>query len=182
MLRKLTHTTILFCITIAVVFSCKSSSYKNEIESLDSLQLSLTNAKEIFDSIPYDSVSYYWDVFNHYIRQIQQIKIDIDNDEDRATLQLFGAMKSPLRDFLRDKKKTSDDIDYTLKQLHDLKADLARNSISAEKAPEYIETETYSAQVLILKIQKLSSEAAWLMTEVKRMSPEVEKVLEQYQN
>jgi|GEM_PF-4136306 hypothetical protein len=141
-------TTLVF--SIILLISCKNIETKNEISKIDSLSNLLEKAQKKQLEINFkdinllsDSVKIYIDTLVKYLDKIPV------NKEHKEYFTLFTNLRKDLKDF--NKIKISEDLDYSIEQLTDLKEDVISKSITKEQFTTYFKDEELATIILIQK-------------------------------
>ncbi|MBU0487577.1 MAG: hypothetical protein KKA07_05070 [Bacteroidetes bacterium] len=164
-----------FC---AIVFSsCGGIKHKKEVALIDSLLTEVNKAKVKWDSIPSDTVEYYWSVFQTHLKLVEEDFIKPEKQEDLNTLATFGMFKKPLRNYVQKQANVNKEFEYTISQLTKLKADLENESVDEGSIPEFIRNEKEASIAIIVSSESLGGEAVWGIENMKKMIPVVDQIL-----
>lgn len=157
-MRNFLVVVLLFGAINALLTSCGDSRYAGEIVRIDSLNITLDSCELVLDSLDMDKISKVTDNVMGDLNDVQRIMIEQEGTLDKPTLMKLSqyyAINSGLRKFKKNHEKVTGEIEFTRKQLKDLKETLESNLVKPDKATEYLKKETEVVRECALLVEKM---------------------------
>jgi hypothetical protein len=159
------------------LISCNNFKHSKEISKIDSLLTVLDSAKAKLHEL--DTI-YVKNCYDKYLDNLKQIREKFKGKKDELTfrtMEQYGLINKPLRNFLRNFDNFNKEINYSKAQLKNLKCDIKNNKIDKEKIAEYIDTESKAVNTLNKKINISVNSSKKYIKKFEKLNPKIYKII-----
>jgi len=170
---------ILLAITAVVLAACSPGYNKEQMAKADSLLGHLDNVTTKLESMDTVIVDKYYRTANEALKFIQDNYTDTMEKEAGFLLSDYQVTRKSLRRLRETYIEEVDMLEYSRKQLSDLKTDIKNNLLTEEHFNEYFNAESEAVSRLIESIENMSS---WHQSTIKKFeerNPKVQKIVEE---
>jgi len=129
----------LFLLFIILIFGCNSSRK----EKLTVIDFSISQADSLKSKLDTVDIQRINDIYADYKNNIEIIKdkYNIEDSVTTATVMLYSTIRKPVKNFISSYPKLKKRINYTVKQLNDLKEGYKNGGINDSLFEKYYEIE-----------------------------------------
>lgn len=147
-MKKIAFITLVFII-LTQIFSCKHTNREHNLAKVDSLMVVLEKADNMLKTeINYDSVTFMFNELKNIEEAISPVLIKLTQKEKSDYMQLMSSEKH-FKNLIASFDKYNEELEYSKKQLQNLKFDFENRIIKKEKFNEYLETEKKAVYSLL---------------------------------
>jgi len=140
-----------------VLSQCQSSStYESEINTIDSLQTTLTYIESKLDTFDYEGIKQeYVEIKSKYDYLLENYPDKDDRDFWINQMNYLRSVKKAFGNYAQEYPGIKEDLDYSRSQLLALKNSISDNKLTREEIEEYLATEREAVNQLRLKATRL---------------------------
>lgn len=163
---------LLFLLTQCNTFT----SYKAEVSTVDSLLTEVKKMEERFNNLDFTTISTVKETVFLELDSVTNICKNNDVALTKEEAIFFGRYKGitkPVKKVDKDRGMLIHELEFTQKQLGNLKTDLDKKALSKEEAAKFIADEKMAVKTLEKSISNLERGSDILLTKFKQMRGEV---------
>lgn len=178
--------TLLFtCISLFSLLLCScgpGDRYKDEVNTLDSLVVSLDKAEKLFNSIDSAGARKYYENVNAGLGHISELVKDTLSRDQAMLISQFRSVKKPLKDYLQRLSVTYEEIAVTRKQLQDLSHDISKGLMPEKDIKHHVQKETELARLLINTLNMSHESMGVCMKRYEVINPRIDSLVQVMEN
>ncbi|MBN2728226.1 MAG: hypothetical protein JXR53_03295 [Bacteroidales bacterium] len=157
--------------------SCKPTFVRKGLKEVKSERERLLESYDHLQSLDSSQVR---DVYGSYFNKIDSINAyfnDQYSDGAWKIMTAYGAIKSPLKAYVKGVEKLNSDYNYSLQQLADLESDLKDKLISKEQYFIYMKSEKEANDRLIVQSKMIVDNASRSIISYNELSPQIDSLI-----
>jgi len=162
------------------LFACNSTPYTEEIQDAKSLIDTLNLAeKELatIDTSGYRDASKGYAVKVGYIQKTYMNNGDTINRKLAEILTGYKELKKPYQQFISKYETTQQEIEFSRKQLKNLKYDMERASLDSQMVADFMETERDAVQKITTAVEQLKNSKSVTKVKAAIWEPKIDSVI-----
>lgn len=171
---------IAILILSTALFACNSTPYTEEIEEARSLIESLDSASTELaqiDTSGYRNASKAYAVKVGYIQNQYANAGDTIDRELAEILTGYKELKKPYQQFVSKYETTQKEIEFSRKQLKNLKYDMEKASLDTQMVAEFMQTERDAVQKVITSVEQLKNSKSVTKVKAAIWEPKIDSVI-----
>ena len=171
----------LFLVLVLLATACNRTDYTTEISQIDSLMVELDSAKDMYSSIDTAGFSELSQSFSENTAFVQQVYKQRNDTMPRDVAMLmseYRELKKPAKGFLVKHKSIGEELDFTEKQLEDLRHDLENNLLDSNFVDRMLTDEMKAVNEVESSVATLKLSGKFTKKKQAEMEPQVDSLIQ----
>ncbi|MCH2215207.1 MAG: hypothetical protein MK086_08570 [Flavobacteriales bacterium] len=175
----------LFLVIVLLAYACNRNNYTTEINQIDSLIVELDSAKEIYSSIDtagFSELSQSFSENTAFVQQVYKQRDDTMPGNVAMLMSEYRELKKPAKGFLVKHSSIGEELNFTQKQLEDLRHDLENNLLDANFVDRMLTDEMKALNEVESSVATLKLSGQFTKEKQAEMEPKVDSLIQVLKN
>jgi len=165
---------------LVLLTACNRTDFTTEVKKIDSLMVELDSAIALYNSIDTIGFPEISQSFSENTAFVQKIYTDRNDTMPRDVAMLmsdYRELKKPAKGFLVKHKSIGEELDFTQKQLEDLKHDLENNLLDSNFVDRMLVDELEAVQTVEGSVASLKLSSEFTKKKYAEMEPQIDSLI-----
>lgn len=175
-----TATAIGFLSALLFLSSCNSTNYPNEINTVDSLLMRIDTAQNIYAKIDTTNIRAEGEVFKrkfNYLTAFYQQSPDTITRKAAFLVADYRTLRKPYAQFIDRYHTYGEELEFSQKQLVDLRFDLEHNLLDTNFVTRMMHSEKEAVENVVIQIKNLSIGKDMMVDRNEKLDPVIDSLI-----
>jgi|SRR5690554_454798 len=160
--------------------SCNTTNYPNEIQTIDSLLMRIDTAQKIYAEIDTTGIKEKGEIFNrkfNYLTAFYQQSPDTITREAAFLIADYRTLRKPYAQFVDRYLNYGEELEFSQKQLADLRFDLEHNLLDTNFVKRMMFSEREAIESIVNNIKNLSIGKEMMVDRNEKLDPVIDSLI-----